>query len=480
MQEQELIDLIDNIIKIKSESNNIEIKAAHKGCPEKLYDTLSSFSNQKNGGIIVFGIDEKKDFYICGVYDPNDLIKKVNEQCKQMEPPTRAYFTVVNYKGKNVVSAEIAETASFEKPCYYKGLGKYRGSFIRVGDADELMTESEIYSYDSYKKRIHDDARTVDDNTIKLFNKEKYNKYLYAVKNERPNLSSNVSNEEINELTGITVNGKPTIAAVMEFSNYPQAYFPQIVINATVVPGYEIGDTNSDGNRFTDNVKITGPIDDMINQAVSFVKRNIRKSVSFNEYGQRKDIYEYPLIAIREAVANSLIHRDYSIYSELYPNSITIFDDRIEITNPGCLYGNISVDQLGYTRPEPRNIILIDILEKLDVTENRYSGIPTIRKELQKLEMPSPIFIQERGQFKVIIKKNFEDNSQGIVLRVISFCSTPRSRDEIVKFVGLSKNYVSSKIIQPLVNEGKLKLTIPEKPGSSLQKFYNPSEENLK
>ena len=78
MQEQELIDLIDNIIKIKSESNNIEIKAAHKGCPEKLYDTLSSFSNQKNGGIIVFGIDEKKDFYICGVYDPNDLIKKVN------------------------------------------------------------------------------------------------------------------------------------------------------------------------------------------------------------------------------------------------------------------------------------------------------------------------------------------------------------------------------------------------------------------
>ena len=94
--------------------------------------------------------------------------------------------------------------------------------------------------------------------------------------------------------------------------------------------------------------------------------------------------------------------------------------------------------------------------------------------------MPSPIFIQERGQFKVIIKKNFEDNSQGIVLRVISFCSTPRSRDEIVKFVGLSKNYVSSKIIQPLVNEGKLKLTIPEKPGSSLQKFYNSSEENLK
>ena len=132
-------------------------------------------------------------------------------------------------------------------------------------------------------------------------NEEKIKKVIEQLKEKYKNgnvkyivwdFDKRYTNEEINELTGITVNGKPTIAAVMEFSNYPQAYFPQIVINATVVPGYEIGDTNSDGNRFTDNVKITGPIDDMINQAVSFVKRNIRKSVSFNEYGQRKDIYE--------------------------------------------------------------------------------------------------------------------------------------------------------------------------------------------
>ena len=63
MQEQELFKLIDNIKNIKTELNNLEIKAAFKGCPEKLYDTLSSFSNQDNGGIIVFGIDEKKDYF---------------------------------------------------------------------------------------------------------------------------------------------------------------------------------------------------------------------------------------------------------------------------------------------------------------------------------------------------------------------------------------------------------------------------------
>ena len=156
MQEQELFKLIDNIKNIKTELNNLEIKAAFKGCPEKLYDTLSSFSNQDNGGIIVFGIDEKKDYLICGVYDTSDLMKKISEQCKQMEPPVRALFTVINYDGKNIVSAEIPGIDYYNRPCYYKGIGKYKGSYIRVGEADEQMTEYEIYSYESYKQRIKD------------------------------------------------------------------------------------------------------------------------------------------------------------------------------------------------------------------------------------------------------------------------------------------------------------------------------------
>lgn len=54
---------------------------------------------------------------------------------------------------------------------------------------------------------------------------------------------------------------------------------------------------------------------------------------------------------------------------------------------------------------------------------------------------------------------------------IIDFCSIPRSRDEIVAFVGKSKNYVMSQIVAPLVEEGKLKMTLPEKPKSSKQKF---------
>ncbi|MGM9858396.1 MAG: ATP-binding protein [Bacilli bacterium] len=476
MQVEELLKLINNIKSIKTELNNLEIKSAFKGCPEKLYDTLSSFSNQDNGGTIVFGIDEKKDYFVCGVYDVNDLIKKISEQCKQMEPPVRALFTVANYNDKKVVSAEIPGIDYYNRPCYYKGIGKYKGSYIRVGEADEQMTEYEIYSYESYKQRIKDDLRIVDDTQIKLFDDIKYNKYLTAVKEERTNLAKILSDNNINELMGISKGGKPTLAAIVVFSKYPQAYFPQYSITAVCIPGIQKGDVGTSNERFIDNRRITGPIDEMIEEGMNFIRKNIKSYTIINNLGQREDKYEYPLKAIREALLNSLVHRDYSRYTEGIPVSLEIYSDRIEITNPGVLFGGISVEQLGIARPETRNIILSNILELLHITENRYSGIPTIRKELLENNMPAPIFISKNGQFKTIIKKSFDDNSNSYNEKVISFCHIPRSRDEIVAYLGLSRNHVISQIIQPLVEKGELLLTIPEKPKSSLQKYYSKIE----
>lgn len=477
MQEQELFKLIDNIKNIKTELNNLEIKAAFKGCPEKLYDTLSSFSNQDNGGIIVFGIDEKKDYLICGVYDTSDLMKKISEQCKQMEPPVRALFTVINYDGKNIVSAEIPGIDYYNRPCYYKGIGKYKGSYIRVGEADEQMTEYEIYSYESYKQRIKDDLRTIDDNKIKLFDNYKYDKYLSAVKQERNNLAKNLTDNDINELMGLYKDEKPTLAAVMVFSKYPQTYFPQYSITAVCVPGAQKGEVGTNNERFIDNRRITGPIDEMIEEGMNFVRKNIKNYTIINDLGQREDKYEYPLKAIREALLNSLVHRDYSRFTEGIPVSLEIYSDRIEITNPGVLFGGISVEQLGIARPETRNIILTNILELLHITENRYSGIPTIRKELLDNNMPAPIFISKNGQFKTIIRKSFDNNNDGYDEKVIAFCHIPRSRDEITAYIGLSKNHVLSQIIQPLVEKGKLLLTIPNKPRSPLQKYYSNIEQ---
>ena len=107
MQTESLKKIVADICSKKTESQTIEVKAAAEGCPSRLFDTLSSFSNQDDGGVIVFGVDEREDFAIKGVYNAQDLQKRVTEQCKQMEPSVRALFTVCEINGKVIVSAEV-------------------------------------------------------------------------------------------------------------------------------------------------------------------------------------------------------------------------------------------------------------------------------------------------------------------------------------------------------------------------------------
>ena len=161
MTTPELIQLADLVRTHQAEFQTIEVKAAHQGCPHKLYDTLSSFSNQDEGGTILFGLDEKTGFAPVGIYDAQDLQKQVTEQCNQMEPPVRTFFTIAEYAGVTICSAEIPAVDYAERPCYYKGKGRSTGSYLRVGDADLIMTDLELYSYEAFRRHLHDDERQV-------------------------------------------------------------------------------------------------------------------------------------------------------------------------------------------------------------------------------------------------------------------------------------------------------------------------------
>lgn len=471
MQTEALKKLVYDIQAQKAETQTIELKRAEHGCPTRLFDTLSSFSNQDEGGIIIFGIDEKDDYKIKGVYDAQDLQKKVTEQCKQMEPSVRALFTVCDIDGAIVVSAEIPGVDISERPTFYKGVGRIKGSYVRVGESDELMSEYEIYSYEAFRKRIHDDIRTIENAKMQLFDEKRLRNYLTSVKNERRNLSENVIESEILELMGVTCDGAPTLAGLMTFSKYPQTYFPQLCITAVSLPGTEMGATGNDGERFIDNKRITGAIPDMLDEAVEFVRKNSRTKTIIDENGKRADKNEYPIKAVREAILNALVHRDYSVHTENVPIRIEMYRDRMEITNSGGLYGKITIDALGKVHPETRNAVLANMLELLNITENRYSGIPTMRMEFLNTGLPVPIFSVRHGEFKVIMKNGYHMESNSLTDSIIEFCSIPRSRAELISFAGKSRNYVMGQMIAPLVECGKLKLTIPDKPKSSNQKY---------
>ena len=478
MQKEDLLSLIDIIQKYKCEMQTVELKAAHEGCPTKLFDTLSSFSNQDGGGIILFGIDEKQDFKVVGVYNAQDLQVRVTEQCKQMQPMVRPLFTVCDINGSVVVSAEIPGVDIAERPVYYKGTGRIKGSYIRVGESDEPMSDYEIYSYDAYRRRVRDDIRVAELAEISQFDKTLIDKYIEATKENKPN-TAKLSDDDILQLMGIVKNDKPTLAGVLCFSKYPQAAFPQLCVTAVVVPGTQMGETGVDGERFIANKRIEGTIGQMLDETITFIKRNMREKTIINGDGKRDDKTEYPIKAVREAVLNALMHRDYSIYTEGTPIQIIMYNDRLEIINEGGLYGKLTIDDLGKIHADIRNQTMTNILEIQKVAENRYSGIPTIRLELQSYNLPDPVFEIKRGSFIVTFKNNGEAKifSNGIRKNnieddLLEFCKTPKSREEITEFIGKTQYYTVKTVIMPLVDSCKLKMTIPDKPKSRNQKYY--------
>lgn len=190
-----------------------------------------------------------------------------------------------------------------------------------------------------------------------------------------------------------------------------------------------------------------------------------------HENGSHTDLPEYPLVAIREAVLNALQHRDYSVYSEGASVRVEIYSNRLEIVNSGGLYGTLALSKLGHIPPEARNPTLSDILEVLGVSENRGSGIPTIRNEMRKANLPEPEFYSERGEFKVIFRNS--ENKTDSADSILEFCRIPRSREELEKFTGLGRTALYYSIIKPFLDEGLLKMTLPEKPKSKLQRFIS-------
>ena len=483
MVEQELCNLIHQIQTRGCEEQTTEVKTARGGCPEKLYDTISAFSNQNSGGTFVFGLDEKDNFKKVGVYDAQDLQKKVMEYCEQMTPVVRPVFTVYNEGTLVFVSAEIPPVDITDRPCFKTAKGRLHGSYIRVGDADKPMTEYEVYSYEAFRKKYRDDIRPVDRASMKALDQKQVEEYLERKKNERPNLAA-TEQDQLYELTGITRGGEITMTALLLFGLYPQAYYPQLSINATCVPSNEMGIVDGMCNRFTDTRHIEGTLSDMLDEALAFVRKNMRVATKIDTAtGKRIDIPQYPMDAVREAILNALVHRDYSFHTEGMPIQLIMYTDRMEIINPGGLYGRLTIDQLGNVQPDTRNPVLVTAMETLKKTENRYSGIPTIRYAMKKLSLPEPVFIDSRGKFTVTLY-NTNNTTEEVPAEVttvqyedekglVEFCRVARTRAEIIEYLAIpSGQYALRRYLDPLVQAKIILMTNPEKPRSPNQKFY--------
>lgn len=493
MDKSEIIKTIEYLRKYQTETDRIEVKTANGGFPKKCYDTFSSFSN-KYGGIIIFGINEENNFSTEGVYDVKDLQKQIGNLCTDaMEPAIRPYILPLEFEGKNILAVKIDEIPQNKKPCYYKPKGLKNGSYTRIGDRDDLMTDYEIYSLQSYNDHVFEDTRPTKRSTIDDLNKEELEKYIEKIKIDKPHFAKN-NFEKCLKVCGITDTSNnqiyPTLAGTLIFGEYPQTFYPQLFIACVVVPGIELGDVGSLGERFIDNKRIEGTIEEMLEGTMNFLQRNMKTSVIINSNGKRNDRTEYPIEALREAVANALIHRDYSTQTENAYISVYMYNDRIEILNPGALYGTNKLEKLGTaTTMESRNPTIVRILEeKGSVIENRHSGIPTMIREMEKYGLPEPEFYEERDCFKVIFRnknvvynetKSGQQSGQQTTIennkiKILAYCKEAKTAREIREYLNIkSRQYVSTYLINPLISEGKLDYTNKKSINAKNQKYVS-------
>ena len=203
-----------------------------------------------------------------------------------------------------------------------------------------------------------------------------------------------------------------TLAGLLAVGRYPQQFLPQLdatfVVYATVS-----GEPLADGTRFIDNQSIDGPIPAMVAEALAAVRRNMKRRSVIVGLG-REDRWEYPEEAVREIVANALMHRDYHPSAHGAQVRIELYPDRIEVTSPGGLYGPIAREDLGAEpQSSSRNVRLAKLLEDVEVAgtgrtvcENRGSGLIATAAALRGAGIEPPELIDTVREFRVVIRNH--------------------------------------------------------------------------
>jgi len=410
MTHEELLELIRSVERFQSELGDIEVKAAQRGTPQRLFESLSAFANRTGGGVILLGLDENRAFEVVGVGDAHRITAEVSHlSAENMEPALRPEFTLAEVEGKPVLAIEVFEVPAEQKPCFYKTAGLQSGAYIRVGNTNRQMSGYEVFSYLTARTQPTFDEEPVAEATLADLDRERPEEYVRQLRRARldaPYL--NRPFEEVLKQLRIVrdVDGviRPTLAGLLMFGVYPQTFEPQLVITFLHYYGTDEAEKTPRGERFLDNRKFEGPIPHMVEAAVNYVMASIRKS-SLIEGLLRRDIPEYPEEGVREAVVNAIAHRDYSPYVRGSYAQIRLFADRLEIQSPGGLYGNVTEETLEEEQ-STRNRVLMRLMEDAHLVENRGSGIRAMIDAMRRLNLEPPRFRDRHASFLVTFRNH--------------------------------------------------------------------------
>ncbi|ADQ40173.1 putative transcriptional regulator [Caldicellulosiruptor acetigenus I77R1B] len=351
------------------ESKQVEFKAQWN---DEHLKTICAFANSE-GGIIYIGVDDKGNPIGTTNIDkllediPNKILSKLG---------VIADVDVEMLKGQEVIKIKVEKS---EVPISYDG--KF---YIRTGSTIQQLSGNELVRFMLKKQRISWDSLPseagideVDIETIERFKR--------MAKKRLPEISDEDSIEKILKNLELIKEDKLTNAGLLLFGKKPQKYIHGA--------GARVGRFKTP-TIILDTVDVSGNLFKQLDGLMEAIKKHL--NVRFEIKGiEREDIWDYPLEAIREAVINALIHRDYLSLADI---QIKIFDDKIWFYNPGKLPEEITIEMLKQDHASiPRNRHIAYVFFLAGLIEKWGSGTKRMVELCKEAGLPEPEFKEEGG-----------------------------------------------------------------------------------
>ncbi len=368
----------------KGESETVEFK---ENFDKESIETVGAFANAK-GGIVLVGVSDKGK--VVGVQlQKNTINSWVTQIAQSSDPRMIPDMNVFTIAEKNVVTVSIKEYPI--KPISIKGR-----CFRRVGNSNRIMTPQEIAQMHLVSTGISWDAFPARDITLKDIELKKVQAYIQSANRTGRRKITDKPLEVLKKLELITED-KISWAALLVFGMEPQRSLSQSAVHC--------GRFRKDKTVIIDDLMIETDLINQVDDVMKFITRNISVRFEFEGKPQRKNVWEYPLDALREAIINAIVHRDYTFSANVM---VEIYDDHIQIWNPGMLLPGVTIEDL-YKKDHKsviRNKLIAQIFYDIGYIEKYGSGTFKIIDLCKQQGAPSPEFQERFGGFSITFRKD--------------------------------------------------------------------------
>lgn len=376
----------------KGESLNMEFKITLPKNSEEYIKTIIAFANTSGGKLIV-GIDDITTQIVGITEDVFQVMDAISNTISDMcTPQIIPNIYIQTIEDKTIIVIEVNRGMS--TPYYIKSLGKEKGTYIRVGATSRLADETIIQDLElqgvrkSFDELIYKDSEFNQEKALNLCN----DIYKYMSKGS-PN-GSQVQDVSIKNLENWKIISRigENILTTNAFELLTENPFNFAIIKCAVFKGI-------DRAIFIDHCQYGGSIYTQVEKAYNYVLEHINLNSTF-EGIMRKDEYEIPCNAIKEAIVNAVIHRNYLENACI---DISIYDDRVEITSPGLLYGGLTIEDIKQGYSKIRNVLIAKIFNQMHIMEQWGTGIQRIISDCKSYGLIEPQFIQHNNFFRVTL-----------------------------------------------------------------------------